>query len=246
MALRPAPPGVAALREHFQHASLLYYFPPLPDRLSKEDYFNAFAVRDHIAQLFLGEHPFFERPTPLDQERKEVEDLCRLILEQGETQRANLEKRKYRGVASVAALRNTIDSTEREKWQVQKRPFCRLFLNDNAASILYGFVQNVAYYMAENHHRNPHSHISPEIWLGFEHWPSLDPYTKALVLRRAKAYAAMEKTAYLLETQRNLSAPSSSAQEQSLAHQHLPSLTSRQSRRSAVSQEELRARWESP
>lgn len=126
-------------------------------------------------------------------------------------------KRKGGGVDRVASLRKSIDSSESEKWQVSKRPFCKVsslnpgrhsqeralilyssqLLLDNyagtllrpchqsaqrsqaqsllllAAPILYGFVREVAYYMAENHYRNPHSHLSPEIWLGFEHWQSL-------------------------------------------------------------------------
>ncbi|ORY57123.1 hypothetical protein BCR35DRAFT_335362 [Leucosporidium creatinivorum] len=213
MALRPAPPGVAALREHFQHASLLPYFPPLPSQPSREEYLDAFAIRDQIAQLFLGEQPFFERPTPLDQGRREVEELCRLVIKEGVDQRALMATKSDSRLDRLSSLRKSIDSSERdsERWELMKRPFCRLFLDNYAAPMLFGFVQKSAYYMAEARHHNPQSHVSPEIWLGFEHWQSLDPYTKARVVRRAKAYYAMEKTASELAARRRLSAAASSA-----------------------------------
>lgn len=71
-------PGVQLLRIHFHNASLVQLLPPFPDYATKSDYLEAFAVRDQLASLFLGEHPFITRPSvpnPLIRSMQEV--LCR-------------------------------------------------------------------------------------------------------------------------------------------------------------------------
>lgn len=79
MATGPSPPGVERLRLYFSLDTLQQHLPLLADRPSFEEYERAFAVRDELAELFLGDHPFFARPNnPIWQlQRGQAEELAR-------------------------------------------------------------------------------------------------------------------------------------------------------------------------
>ncbi|ORY57093.1 hypothetical protein BCR35DRAFT_335338 [Leucosporidium creatinivorum] len=70
-----------------------------------------------------------------------------------------------------------------------------------ASKAMYALVRQVALYMAQHHLLDPTTPLAPEIWLAYVEWNSLDPYTKARAVRRAKAYFAMENATVGVQAQ---------------------------------------------
>lgn len=67
------------LQQYFASKNLAELLPPLPLTPRPRDYKDAFAVRDQLANLFLGDRPFFTRPThPASamKTREDTEKIC--------------------------------------------------------------------------------------------------------------------------------------------------------------------------
>lgn len=72
-------PGVSLPRAHFQHASLVEHLPSFAEYPTSTDYLVAFAVRDKVATLFLGEHPFINKLSSEVHVRARMVDLCEYV-----------------------------------------------------------------------------------------------------------------------------------------------------------------------
>ncbi|ORY57103.1 hypothetical protein BCR35DRAFT_355521 [Leucosporidium creatinivorum] len=231
-------PGVAFLNLYFLRDHISTFLPPLPEHPSKQDILLGLAVRDELARLFLGTDPFFRRPT-LDGVRQEAEALCLAVLEQSTALRSDIDN-AMQNAYTRGHLINSIESVGLHR----HRPFARLMAFPFVDETLYGLVKVIALLMAEVCQNRAHDAV-PEIWLGYEHWQNLGPYTKARVVLQAKLYGSEHRRRE--QRTREASHPSHSSAEStgaaSSSHRNLPSLTHRQARRSRVSQGELRSRW---
>lgn len=71
----------ALLQQYFSSETLAKVLSPFPELPSKDDYRTAFNVRDQLANLFLGERPFFRKTTIPGhaQQRKDVDELCQWV-----------------------------------------------------------------------------------------------------------------------------------------------------------------------
>ncbi|ORY83503.1 hypothetical protein BCR35DRAFT_303353 [Leucosporidium creatinivorum] len=120
---------------------------------------------------------------------------------------------------------------------------------DEVSEFLLSYMQGVSIQMQNACKGRSVQAADPIVFLAAkpEVWATLDPLRRARAVLKAKKWREWiqreaEDGGHVARYHQQR-AQGSPAIEQSLAHAYVPSLTSRQSRRSCVSQDELRRRW---
>ncbi|ORY82406.1 hypothetical protein BCR35DRAFT_331469 [Leucosporidium creatinivorum] len=242
---------------HWTGQSLSRYMQPLASpnkpegilRRNRDDitrlrsqYQAAIGIRGEFCKLFTGPAPFFLPPIPEHQDYPDVLHLAQVAVDQSSAQIASWAP----GHENWQSLYATLVQQNRATGTLayfNGRPFIKLMSEPYCAALLDRYVEYVAVRMARSSRWNPAS-SSPVVWLGYTEWHSINFFDQARVVLAAKEYEE-----YVRQVFANRALGLSTPKPWHLTSvpmfelQHLPSLTSRQARRSGVSQEELEKRW---
>ncbi|ORY68073.1 hypothetical protein BCR35DRAFT_315373 [Leucosporidium creatinivorum] len=206
----------------WSHLDVNAELPPLTAEGTPAQWQHAFNTRRDMLHLFQGPLPFFTLPRNPQYLLQAVDDG--LLQSQHQLDPKNWNRAGFpRGKAMAQNMIGTFTAENGAR-----RPFGMVMSSLTVLDVTGSYIHNIAARMLKSAKRPDQGNLT--LYLLSKHFHDLDPLRRAAGLLAAKAYEEWIKAEAIRQGHQV---------NWSLGH-HLPALTSRQARRSAISEQELR------